>query len=202
MSLIVDISGMSKEIKIIFPSDQRRSLVNNDISNRLSRSMDSVESIVKHLEEYAVKVKSEAFTLRRISSSLTMDERRTKKERRSASLSHIEVSSVPVTVTEAPEVVQDQTQRRKEGPSNILLPSDQYIRHLDGTSWEVYRNQDGRIFYHDTSQHRSSWKPPRNLKPKLSLNVTEPLLSPAVSMVRDSIRIRELEDQGLQGVVI
>ena len=36
---VLDIE-MSKAIKIIFPSDQRKSVGNIDLSNRLSRSMD------------------------------------------------------------------------------------------------------------------------------------------------------------------
>ena len=102
---------MSKEIKIIFPTEKRNSVGNADISNRLSRSMDSVESIVKHLEEYA-----ETFSLRRFSSSLNLDKQRAKIERRSASLSHIDVSKVLGA------------EYSKKTPSDVLLPTDQYLR--------------------------------------------------------------------------
>ena len=61
-------------------------------------------------------------------------------------------------------------------------------------NWNVYQNSSGRIFYHNTQTKRSSWKPPRKLKPA-PLQVPKDVVdsdstSPptVVSMVRDSIR--------------
>ena len=165
--------------------------------------MLSVESIVKHLQEYAGQVKTEPESLRRVSSSINLDKQTTKKHRRSASLSQIQIDVKvsafwPRLGNIAPtysEFVQAETAlRSKDSPSDVLLPSDEFIRNI-GDSWKVYRNQAGRIFYHDITSHRSSWKPPRNLKPKSRLNiVTAP---PVVSMVRNSIR--EIDDSGLLG---
>ena len=82
----------------------------------------------------------------------------------------------------------------REPPSDVLLPTDEFIRDI-GESWKVFRNLAGRTFYYDTRAKRSSWKPPRNLKPKSNIgDITAPAV---VSMVRDSIR--EIEDPELRG---
>ena len=82
----------------------------------------------------------------------------------------------------------------REPPSDVLLPTDEFIRDI-GESWKVFRNLAGRTFYYDTRAKRSSWKPPRNLKPKS--NIGEVTAPPVVSMVRNSIR--ELDDSELLG---
>ena len=51
----------------------------------------SVESIVKHLQEYAGQLKTQPDSLRRVSSSINLEPETTKKQRRSASLSQIDV---------------------------------------------------------------------------------------------------------------
>ena len=141
--------------------------------------------------------------MRRVSSSLQLDKQTTIKQRRSASLSQIDVkvslwSPGNVTLTDS-EFVQAETAlscKDKDSPSDVLLPTDEFIRNI-GERWKVFRNLAGRIFYHDTSTQRSSWKPPRNLKPKSSLHVGEVKAPPVVSMVRHSIR--EIEDSELLG---
>ena len=87
----------------------------------------------------------------------------------------------------------------RDSPSDVPLPTDEFIRNI-GETWKVFRNLAGRIFYHDTSTQRSSWKPPRKLKPKLSSTISEALAPPVVSMVRDSIR--EIDDSELLGNII
>ena len=40
-----------------------------------------------------------------------------------------------------------------------------YCRDLSDGQWAVYQHSSGRLFYHCAALQRSSWKPPRHLKP-------------------------------------
>ena len=51
-------------------------------------------------------------------------------------------------------------------PPNNVGSSDIFIRDLN-ENVKIYQNSSGRKFYHNWKLERSSWKPPRNLKPKL-----------------------------------
>ena len=100
---------------MIFPTDSPDPWTGKGCSDSSTfpLSSHSVESIVKHLEQYA-----ETFSLRRISSSLNLDQQRTKIERRSASLSEIDIG----------KVLGAKAETNKMKPSDNLLATDQYIR--------------------------------------------------------------------------
>ena len=62
-------------------------------------------------------------------------------------------------------------------PPNNVGSTDIFIRDLN-ENVKIYQNSSGRIFYHNCKLGRSSWKPPRNLKPndfieKVSVRVAE-----------------------------
>ena len=188
---------------IVFSSQQQENKkIHSELSKRISRSMESVESIVRNLQEFS-KSKANIVTLRKISSTndLTSDTFSLKEKHR-ASNSRLSTSLQSVN--------EDQLENfRSTRGNNTVVPPDKiteqeiFVKNLDD-EWEVYMNQAGRIFYFSKKDRRSSWKPPRRFKPsvrkKLDMSyqaipfadeVAEDEEVPntdTLSMVRDSIR--------------
>ena len=49
-----------------------------------------------------------------------------------------------------------------------------YCRDLSDGQWAVYQHSSGRLFYHCAALQRSSWKPPRHLKPARDITAPVP----------------------------
>jgi len=163
-----------RSIRIVFKDnrDDKVKKRKSDISQRLSRSMESVEIIMKHLREYSADTTNseqseEQAVLRRVSSSLNVKEDAALRavrssERRSASMSNIDLKQFNIDLEDHLRKL-----KNKVPPSNIITDKDIFVRPINNAEhWKIYKNETGRIFYHNSKTNQSSWKPPRLSKGK------------------------------------
>ena len=120
--------------KIIFPGPRDRPGVGDTLGRRISRSMESVETIVSNLRSLGEG--------ERLSSSTMELGRRGAKE-------------LEEKVTVVGKV-------KQEVPSSPGA-GDSLVREVGG-GWQEWRHPGGRLYYHSPGAGRSSWKPPRGLK--------------------------------------
>lgn len=106
------------------------------------------------------------------------------KERRSASMSNIDTNEFNVNLEKELRKLNN-----KLPPPNVVGSTDIFIRDLNA-SVKIYQNSSGRIFYHNSKLGRSSWKPPRNLKPNLQTNLSD-------SIIKDSLSLRDSEEDNV-----
>ena len=188
---------MESKVTIVF-SQKEKKKSNSDLSKRISRSMESVENIVKNLQEFS-KSKDKSVTLRRISSTNDLtgkaislrDKRRTLDPGLSWSLQSVNEDHRISNLVRDSKLRSDKT-----SPPEKVSSSDTFIKKLDD-EWEVYRSDAGRMFYFSKAEKRSSWKPPRRFKPSLRTKISnseqhipfaDEVIDDTISMVRDSIR--------------